>query len=95
MNKSITIFGAAILFSSFVFTSCSNSIESDAEKAAEMQCKSIKLLEKVGKVSLVESTSLLAEMELFDKEMKTKYSSEEQKKKFEDACLKATAAGCK
>lgn len=80
-----------------VLTSCSSSIEGDAEKLATMQCKSYELMEKVGKgeANLEESTSLLAEMELFNKKMKEKYASHEDKQKFEEACLKAIAAGCK
>lgn len=80
-----------------VLTGCSSSMESDAATLAKMQCKSYELLEKVGKgeANMEESTSLLAEMELFTKEMKVKYASEQDKQRFEDACLKAIAKGCK
>jgi hypothetical protein len=96
MKKSISIFGT-LVFTSFILASCSSSVESDAVKLAEIQCKSYELFEKVGKgeAKLEESTSLLAEMELFNKEMKTKYASDEDKQKFEEACLKAVAVGCK
>jgi hypothetical protein len=78
-------------------TACTTSVKSDAEKFAEMQCKSYQLLEKAGKgeISVPESTSFAAEIEVFDKEMKEKYSSAEDKKKFDDACLEAIAKGCK
>lgn len=93
MKKSITILGTFV----FILTSCSGSMESDAKKLAKMQCKSYELMEKVGKgeSTVEESTSLLAEMELFNKEMKKKYASDQDKQKFEEACLKAVAAGCK
>lgn len=93
MKKTVTV----LCTFAFVLTSCSNSVESDGEKLAEMQCRSYKLMEKLGKgqSTMEESTALSAEMELFDKEMKAKYTSKEDKQKFEEACLKAVAAGCK
>lgn len=93
IKKTITILGMFL----FVLTSCSSSMESDAEKLAEMQCRSYQLMEKLGKgeSTMEESTSLMAEMELFNKEMKAKYASDQDKQKFEEACLKAVAAGCK
>lgn len=93
MKKSITILGVFLL----MLTSCTTSMESDADKLAKLQCKSYALLEKLGKgeANMEESTALSAEMELFDKDMKAKYTSKEDKQKFEEACLKAVAAGCK
>lgn len=93
IKKTVTILGMFL----FVFTSCSDSVETDAEKLAEMQCKSYELMEKLGKgeSTMEESTALSAEMELYDKEMKTKYASAEEKQKFEEACLKAISRGCK
>lgn len=93
IKKSITIVGTFL----FVLTGCSSSMESDAKKLAKMQCKSYDLLEKAGKgeAKVEESMSLMAEMELFTKDMKKKYASDQDKQKFEEACLKAVAAGCK
>lgn len=93
MKKSITILGVCLL----MLTSCNSSMESDAEKLAEMQCRSYKLMEKLGKgeSTIEESNALSAEMELFDNEMKAKYTSKEDKQNFEEACLKAVAKGCK
>ena len=93
MKKSVTLLGVFLL----MLTSCSSAIESDADKLAKLQCKSYELLEKLGKgeSTVEESTALSAEMELFDKEMKAKYVSDQDKQKFEEACLKAIASGCK
>lgn len=80
-----------------ILTGCNSSIESDAQKMADMQCKSYNLLERAGKgeVSISESTSFAAEFEIFNKEMMEKYASDPDKKKFEETCLKAVAKGCK
>ena len=93
IKKTVTILGMFL----FVLTSCNDSVETDAEKLATMQCKSYELMEKLGRgeSTMEESTALSAEMELFDKEMKSKYTSQEEKKKFEEACLKAIGRGCK
>ena len=45
MKKVMTIFGA-ILFATIILTSCGGgSIESDAKKVAELQCKAQKLMQ--------------------------------------------------
>jgi major membrane immunogen (membrane-anchored lipoprotein) len=94
MKKLMTIFGA-ILFASVILTSCGgDSIEKDAKKAAEFQCKSIELAQKAksGDMSVMaESAKLATEFATFRAEMKEKYTSEADQKKFEEALLKETA----
>lgn len=96
MKKKLTTIFGALFLCTFSVTSCSSSIESDATKLAEMQCQTFKMIEKMGegKVDLNENAVFAAKMDLFTKEMKEKYSSPEENKKFEEACLKAVAAGC-
>ncbi len=96
MKKTMTIFGA-ILFASFILTSCGgNSIDSDAKKCAELQCKSQKLAtegaEKAasGDMSVVtEATKLAAELKTLEEEMKGKYKEKADLEKFRDAFKKA------
>lgn len=91
MKKLKTIFGT-ILFASFLFTSCGgNSIESDAKKMAELQCKAKELMEKAasGDTSVMEeSTKLAAEAASLTKEIEGKYTSESDQKEFNMALLK-------
>ncbi len=92
MKNLKTIFGAMI-FASFVLTSCGgNSIESDAKKYADIQCKVQKLMEKAGSgdMSVIEeSTKLALEAEVLSDEMEGKYTSEADQEKFGNALLKA------
>jgi len=80
----MTIFGA-ILFASIIFTSCgSGSIESDAKKVAELQCKAQKIMQRAtsGDMSVIEeSTKLTSEAEGLYKELEGKYTSDANKKK--------------
>lgn len=91
MKKLMTIFGA-ILVASFILTSCNgSSIESDAKKVAELQCKAQKLMDKVasGDMSVMEeSTKLAIEAEELLEEMEGKYTSDSDQLKFEEALLK-------
>jgi len=91
MKKGITIFGA-MLFASVILTSCGGgSIESDAKKAAELECKAVKLAQKAttGDVSVIEeSTKLATELSALKKEMQDKYTSESDRKKFTEALSK-------
>jgi hypothetical protein len=97
MKKFKTIFGT-ILFASFLFTSCGgNSIESDAKKMAELQCKAKQLMEKVasGDASVMEeSTKLATEAASLKEEIQGKYTSESDQKEFNMALLKEMA-NCK
>ena len=91
MKKIMTIFGA-ILFASVILTSCGGgSIQSDAKKVAELECKAQKLLQKAtsGDMSIMEeSTKLASEAANLSKEMDGKYTSDSDKKKFAEAFLK-------
>ena len=89
----MTIFGV-ILFASFILTSCGgNSIESDAKKVAELQCKAqhtFSIVEAGGHLSVMEfkeSTKLLSELGTLSKELERKYTSDSDKQKFDKALL--------
>jgi hypothetical protein len=89
-TKSITI-SAATLFFTFVFASCGNSIESDAKKLAALQCEAQQLLTKAasGDMSIMaESTKLSSNAAALSEEIKGKYTSDEDQKKFTEALLK-------
>ena len=91
MKKVMTIFGA-IIFASTILTSCGGgSIESDAKKVAELQCKAQQLMKKAtsGDMSVMEeSTKLASEAATLSKEMEGKYTSDSDKQKFAEALLK-------
>ncbi len=91
MKKAITFLGA-ILFALTILTSCGGgSIESDAKKVAELQCKALKLMQKAtsGDMSVIEeSTKLSSEADALYKELEDKYTSDYDKKKFAAALLK-------
>jgi hypothetical protein len=91
MKKIMTIFGAAV-FSSVMLTSCSNSsIESDAKRVAELQCRAQKLMQNAtsGDMSVIEeSNKLTAEALALSKEIEGKYTSDSDKEEFEKAMLK-------
>jgi hypothetical protein len=91
MKKGITIFGA-MLFASVILTSCGGgSVESDAKKLAELQCKAQKLAQKAisgDKSIMEESTKLATETSALSKELENKYTSESDKTKFAEALLK-------
>ena len=87
----MTFFGV-VLISSFLLISCGgSSIESDAKKVAELQCKAQKLMQEAasGDMSVTEEgTKLKEELKTLSKEMKEKYTSESDMKKFAEALLK-------
>ncbi len=90
MKKGLSLVGAILLATS-ILTSCGGSIESDAKKVAEVQCKAQKLMEKAasGDMStMAESQSLAAEAIALQKEMEGKYTSEADQQKFNEALLK-------
>lgn len=90
MKKSLSIFGA-LLMASVILTSCGGgSIESDAKKVAELQCKAQGLMQKAatGDMSVMEEANKLsAEAASLGKEMEGKYTSDSDKKKFAEALL--------
>ena len=82
----------AILFASIILTSCGGSIDSDAKKVADLQCKYQKLMQKAssGDMSVLsENTKFAAEVAELTKEMEGKYTSSADKEKFSIALLKA------
>ena len=85
-------FLGAILLTASVLTSCGGgSIESDAKKVAELQCKAQKLVEKAssGDMSVMEeSQKLSAEAASLMTEMEGKYTSESDQKAFGEALVK-------
>jgi hypothetical protein len=91
MKNVMTIFGA-VLFASVMLVSCGgDSIQSDAKKVAELQCKAQELMQKAtsGDMSVVEeSTKLANEAATLSKEMEGKYTSDSDKQKFSEALLK-------
>lgn len=93
MKKSMTWFGL-ILMVAVTLTGCGGgSIESDAKKVAELQCKAQKLMQKAaaGDMSVMEeSTKLAAEAGALAREMEAKYTSDADKQKFASALLKET-----
>jgi chromosome condensin MukBEF MukE localization factor len=85
------------LFSLFILSSCGGSLEGDAQKIADLQCRAQKLTTKVasGDQSVMEeSLKLTAEATSLMQEMERKYTSDADKKKLGEAVLKAMA-GCK
>jgi hypothetical protein len=97
MKKLMKISGA-IIIASFLLTSCGGgSIESDAKKVAELQCKAQQIMQKAtsGDMSLMEeSTKLASEAAALSKEMEGKYTSDSDKQKFAEALMKEMGA-CK
>jgi ABC-type phosphate/phosphonate transport system substrate-binding protein len=66
----------------FMLASCGGSAESDAKKLAELQCKTMKN---------PTDTALQKEAQELSDKLKTKYSSEDDQKKFAEVYLKAIA----
>lgn len=76
-----------------VIISC-NSIESDARRVAEINCKIQKLIHKsqAGDISAISEGSKLANEEAaLVKEMEVKYTTDKDKQKYAEALLKASA----
>lgn len=90
--KKVLFILCAIVFASFSLTGCGNgSIESDAKKVAELQCKALKLVQKAssGDFSVIEeSAKLTSEASALASEMEGKYNSDSDKQKFGEALLK-------
>ena len=86
MKKLLSLFGA-LMIASLILSSCNDggSIESDAKKLANLQCKAQKLGEKLtsGDMSVMEEiTKLETEAESLAKELEKKYSSADEQEKF-------------
>jgi hypothetical protein len=91
MKRIMTIVGIMTI-SLFLMTGCgNNSIEKDAKRVAELQCKAQKLMTQAtsGDISiLAESQKLGAEAASLQKELEGKYTSDSDKEKFTQALLK-------
>ena len=90
--KTLKMFSAIIVVAAFGLFSCSSSLENDAQKVADLQCKAQQLMGKAatGDLSVVsEGTALMTEASELTNEMQSKYSSDEDKAKFAEALLKA------
>jgi len=77
-------------------TACGGSVESDAQRLANLQCKVQKLLAKAqakaqsGDMSVMaEATKITAEATALKSELESKYTSDEDKAKLAEAFLKA------
>lgn len=97
--KNLTTIIVALLFASFILTSCGgSSIESDAKKYAALTCKAQKVAaEGIAKAAsgdmsaLTESTKLASEAAALGNEMQGKYKNAADLEKFSTAYLKALA----
>lgn len=91
MKKGLTIF-TAILLAGTIMTGCGKgSMESDAKKLGELTCKSKDLAAKAlsGDLSIAaESAKVVGELEKLGNELKEKYKSEEDTKKFGEIYMK-------
>ena len=94
MKQKFKIIGT-VLISFFLFIACNNSsLEKDAKKIAEIQCKAQKMAIKAasGDMSVLEESSKLAmESDSIVKAIEKKYVSESDKKKLAEEVLKAMA----
>lgn len=91
MNNLKITFG---LIATILLSSCGSSVESDAKKLAELQCKSMKMSEKIQSGEMdasnaTESMSFALEASELAEELEGKYTTDEEKKEFEKAVMKA------
>ncbi len=86
------------MIATVLITSCgSAAIESDAKKVAELQCRAQKLAQQAmsGDMTVLEeSTQIAAEATALANELKGKYESENDRKKFAEA-LSTELKNCK
>jgi hypothetical protein len=93
MTKKIKYSGLFMAAAIFMASCGGGSIESDAKKVADLQCKAQKLIEKAadGDMAVIEeSTKLTKEAADLTRELEGKYSSDSDKKKFAEALIKAS-----
>lgn len=90
--RKLTFLIGAIMLASFTLTSCGgNSMESDAKKMAELQCKAMELMEKVmegDEAAMADSEKFGKEAQDFAKEIEAKYTSEADQEAFGKAFAK-------
>ena len=85
------IIGTLFFVSCWLISCGGNSIESDAQKVAELQCKAEQLMKQVksGNLSLqTQSEELTSVASAISKAMEEKYTSDSDKKKFADILSK-------
>jgi len=88
--KKTMLFAVALV--SFFMVSCGSSIESDAQKIVDLQCKAQKLQKNAtaGDVSVIkESAEIIEEVQALVLEFQEKYKSKEDEEKFKEALEKA------
>lgn len=92
--KKLTLLFSAVLLTSLTLTSCGGaSMESDAQRVAEITCKVSGIMEKVmdgDEDAKAESEKLAEEMESLKEEMEEKYTTDEEQKKFQEAVMEAS-----
>lgn len=93
MKKLLSLFGV-LMIASLILSSCGGggSIESDAKRLADLECKGTQLMKKAssGDMSVLEeSTKLATEAQELMKELENKYSSDSDKEKLREAYEKA------
>lgn len=94
-HKLVRLFAIACV--AVAMMSCGGSVDSDAQRLADLQCKAQKLIAKAqsGDMSVMEeSTKLAAEATALKTELEGKYTSDDDKAKLAEAYLKAMA-NCK
>jgi hypothetical protein len=74
-------FLGAILLTASVLTSCGGSVDGDAKKLAELQCKA----QKLDPTNTEEAKTLAEEIAALSTEFKGKYTSESDQKAFDEA----------
>ena len=83
---------AQVAIAAVILTACGKSVDSDARKLADLQCKSLKIAKKAmtGDVStLTESNALLAETAVLTAELGDRYKTTEEKAELAKAYLEA------
>ena len=83
---------AQVAIAAVILTACGKSVDSDAQKLADLQCRSLKIAKKAmtGDVStLNESNKLLAELAVLYAELEGRYTTAEEKAELAKAYLEA------
>ena len=85
-------YGVAIIVLVVLFSCSGNSIKSDAKRVADIENRAMKLMSKAtagDQAAMAEYTKLAADAAALTKEMQGKYTSDSDKKKFEEALAEA------
>lgn len=90
MKKCIAVISTSLLLS-LLLTSCGNSVKSDAKEMAEKTCEASKLMQKMfagDSTAAKKLEKLTKETEELSNKIKGKYTSEKDKKAFQDEFIK-------